>query len=97
MPTYNHICTNKECNHEWEDEYSIKDDPPKICPKCQQETAKRMISGLGCVKVELYGQELLSKLKADGQKIKKEAMHNEKVLADIVGPSYERNVKDFGG
>ena len=39
---YEYVCTN--CKHEWEDEHSIKDPAKTTCPKCQQETAKRLIS-----------------------------------------------------
>ena len=39
---YEYTCTS--CNHEWVAEQSIKDDALKTCPKCQQETAKRLIS-----------------------------------------------------
>lgn len=42
MPTYEYLCTS--CGHEWEFEQSIKDEPQKICQKCNQETAKRQIS-----------------------------------------------------
>lgn len=42
MPTYDYIC--KDCNHEWEEESSIKAPPTKICPKCEKPFAKRLIS-----------------------------------------------------
>lgn len=40
--TYEYACTS--CNHEWESEQSIKDEPLKVCPNCGKETAKRLIS-----------------------------------------------------
>lgn len=40
--TYEYACTS--CNHEWEAEQSIKDDALKTCPKCGEESAKRLIS-----------------------------------------------------
>jgi putative FmdB family regulatory protein len=43
MPTYNYLCT--ECEHELEIFQSIKDKPIKICPECEKETLKRLISG----------------------------------------------------
>ena len=65
MPTYLHICTDKECAHEWEDFYSITEDPPQCCPKCGKETAKRLVSGgSGKGIVELTGHELKAKIKA---------------------------------
>jgi putative FmdB family regulatory protein len=87
MPEYEHICTNKECNNEWEDTYSIKVDPPKVCPKCQKETAKRVISLGGKGVVELSGNELVSKLKEDARAIKGKAHRDEKVYANLLGES----------
>ena len=40
--TYEYKCNN--CFHKWEAEQSIKDDPIKICPQCQTESAERLIS-----------------------------------------------------
>jgi len=48
MPTYEYMCT--ACGHEWEFEQSIKDDPLKVCEKCNQDTARRQISrGVGFI------------------------------------------------
>ncbi len=86
MPTYIHSCTNPECLHEWEDEYSIKADPPKVCPKCNQETAKRMISGgSGKGIVELTGLDLQTKIKEDARKLSREAGGSDRVLANLIG------------
>lgn len=85
MPTYCHVCKDENCKYEWEEEYSIKDDPPKICPKCKQETAKRVIAAAVGGTVELYGQELVSKLREDGAKMRKEVYANEYKYADIIG------------
>ncbi len=85
MPTYDHICSDEICGFEWEAEYSIKDDPPTICPRCKKETAKRMISSATPGVVELYGQELMSKLKADGVKIRNHAYKSEKAYASLLG------------
>ena len=41
--TYEYICEN--CKHTWETEQSIKAEPIKICPKCNEEKAKRLIAG----------------------------------------------------
>jgi putative FmdB family regulatory protein len=40
--TYDYECT--ACQHQWEAEQSIKDEPLTRCPECEQETAKRLIS-----------------------------------------------------
>ena len=83
MPTYEHRCDT--CQHEWEDSYSIKADPPKACPKCQAETVTRLISLGGKGVVELQGQELVDKLKADAQKLKGDAAKSDKVYANLLG------------
>lgn len=86
MPTYEHACSNESCKHEWEDNYSIKAEPPKTCPKCGLETAKRLISLGGKGVVELYGQDLVDKLKSDAQQLKKDANKSENVYANLLGP-----------
>lgn len=85
MPEYEHQCTNEECKHEWEDTYSIKVDPPTECPKCHQQTAKRLISLGARGVVELYGQDLVDKLKGDAQVLKRDAAKNDKVYANLLG------------
>jgi putative FmdB family regulatory protein len=42
MPTYDYICT--ACNHAWELEQRIVEDPVRKCPKCRANKAKRQIS-----------------------------------------------------
>lgn len=85
MPEYEHKCTDEKCGHEWEDTYSIKTDPPKVCPKCNQETAKRLISSGPRGVVELTGQDLVDKIRADANAIKKDAAKKEKVYANLLG------------
>lgn len=43
MPTYEYDCI--ACAHAWELEQSIKAEPEKSCPACNQETARRLVSG----------------------------------------------------
>lgn len=94
MPSYEHICDNPECNNEWEDFYSIVKDPPTTCPKCNQETARRIISGgSGKGIMELTGDELKDKVKADTQKLKKEMHNSEKVYSNILGESKYENMQ----
>jgi len=96
MPTYDFLCTNAECKHEFED-FQWMNDPPPVCPKCGAET-KRQISFEGGVKVELYGEELYSKLRAEGESLKRKARKDEKLLSNLVGETkYQDNVKAFGG
>ncbi len=85
MPTYEHMC--QSCSHEWEDEYSIKVDPPKFCPKCSAESVKRLISLGGKGVVELNGHELVEKLKGDAQQIKRDASKSDKMYANLLGES----------
>lgn len=86
--TYEHICKDKDCAYEWEDEYSIKDDPPTTCPKCKKETAQRLVSGgSGRGVVELYGEDLVNKVREDAKKFKKEVYSSEKTYANVIGES----------
>jgi len=86
MPTYEHLC--QTCNHEWEDEYSIKAAPPANCPSCQANTVQRLISGgNGRGMVELTGNDLVEKLKSDGQKLKRDMHSSEKVYSNLLGES----------
>ena len=44
MAIYEYVCTNEECEHEWEAEQRMSDDALTECPECGKETAKRLIS-----------------------------------------------------
>jgi len=85
MPEYEHICTDEDCKHEWDAEYSIKADPPEFCPKCGKKTVKRLISLGGKGVVELTGHDLSDKLKNDAVKLKKELATSEKSYANWIG------------
>jgi len=41
--TYEYLCS--DCKHEWEEDQKITEDPKKTCPKCNKETAQRLVSG----------------------------------------------------
>lgn len=91
MITYLHKCDS--CEHEWEAEYSIKDDPPKFCPKCNMETVRRLINHEGGVRMELNDNEFKEKLKDEVAKIKQKASKDENYLANLVGEKkYNQNV-----
>ena len=63
MAEYLHECSNADCpEREFWLEYSVKLDPPSICPHCGTDGVKRLISGLARVSVELYGEDLRAKL-----------------------------------
>jgi len=85
MPTYQHECQNKECNHEWEDFYSMSKDPPTTCPKCLQETAKRVLTPTGGGRVTLYGDELIASVKQGAEKMKKDIYGSEKNYSNVLG------------
>ncbi len=91
MPTYEHVCNN--CQHEWEDVYSIRQNPPTICPSCNLEgKVQRLVSGgSGKGIVEITGHELKAKMRAEGQELKRAALKDERVLANLVGESKYQN------
>jgi len=102
MITYLHKCD--ACNHEWEAEYSIKDNPPKFCPACNAEAVRRLINCEGGARMELNPDEFKEKMKEEVNKIKRESERNENYLANLVGESkYQSNTvqkeqirRDFG-
>jgi putative FmdB family regulatory protein len=83
MPTYEHLC--QECNHEWEDIYSIRDAVPEECPKCSCKGKVIRLISRPTVRVELTGRELVQKLKAEGKALAKEAQKNETLAANLYG------------
>jgi putative FmdB family regulatory protein len=84
MPTYEHACSN--CNHEWEDTYSIKQDPPIVCPNCKEEgNVKRLISMPAGVTVELTGRELVTKLWKEGKDLARQARKDENLAHNLYG------------
>jgi len=40
MPTYEYVCD--QCGHTFDEMQSFKDEPLKVCPKCHQETLRRL-------------------------------------------------------
>lgn len=42
MPIYEYAC--EKCDHEFEREQRITDDPVKTCPKCRSRRVKKLIS-----------------------------------------------------
>jgi putative FmdB family regulatory protein len=84
MPTYEHKCNS--CGHEWEEDYSIKDPVPTVCPECKIEgQVKRLISLPAGVKVEVEGRELVNKLWKEGKEIARQAKKDENLAANIYG------------
>lgn len=92
MPVYEHLCD--ACQHEWEDEYSIKIDPPSTCPECKVTgQVKRLISLCAPGRVELGRHEMKEKIKEDVRKLKSDANKNENLLANLVGEDKYQNNK----
>lgn len=46
MPTYEYLCHNTHCGHEFEIFQSMKDNALETCPQCEHTTLRRKI-GLG--------------------------------------------------
>lgn len=84
MPAYDHLCEN--CNQEFELEYSVKVDPPTLCPLCNFDgKVKRLISFATPGKVELSGDELTAHIKQDAKRIQREASRSEKIYSNLIG------------
>ncbi len=92
---YEHLCKN--CNKEFELEYSMKEDPPTKCILCGFDgKVERLISGATPGRVELTGRDLKNHLKAEGQKIARESLTNENMRANIVGEAkFESQVRQY--
>lgn len=84
MPTYEFEC--EECKHEWEVYQSMSAPNPDECPSCKVMGKTKKLISLGSKGVvELYGHELVDKLKGDAQKLKQEAAKDERVYANLLG------------
>jgi putative FmdB family regulatory protein len=49
MPTYEYVC--ESCGHRFDEFQSMKDDPLKVCPKCDQTSLRRLF---GCGAAVLF-------------------------------------------
>lgn len=84
MPTYEFQC--EECKHESEVYQSMSAPNPDECPSCKAKDKTKKLISLGSKGVvELYGQELVDKIKGDAQKMKQEAAKNENIYANLLG------------
>jgi putative FmdB family regulatory protein len=85
MPTYEYQCPEHGIFEEY---HSIK---LKLehCPKCKEngkeQPVERLISLGSRGVVELTGQDLVDKVKADAQVLKKDAHAKEKIYANLLG------------
>jgi putative FmdB family regulatory protein len=93
MPTYFHQCQDASCNYEWEDFYSITTDPPTTCPKCNQETARRLINCATKGVVELSGSELTAKVKEDANQMQRDMATSEKMYSNMLGEGHYQQMQ----
>lgn len=85
MPTYLYECS---IHGEFE-EYHSMSLKLEHCPHCEKENVvsevKRLINSTSVGVVELTGQELIDKVKADTQKLKKDMGKSEKIYSNMLG------------
>jgi len=85
MPIYEYECL---IHGIFEEIHGI-DEKLELCPMCLEEgkeqEVEKIISLCGKGIVELYGQELVSKLKSDAKQIQREATKNENKYASLLG------------
>lgn len=93
MPTYEYECPEHGIFQEFHS-ITIK---LENCPQCKElgkeQPINRLISLGGKGVVELYGNELVDKIKGDAQKIKQEAATNENVYANLLGEEKYQNLQ----
>lgn len=85
MPIYEYECLK----HGIFEEIHGIDEKLELCPMCLEEGVEqkieKIISLCGKGVVELYGQELVNKLKSDAKQIQKDAAKDEKKYASLLG------------
>lgn len=93
MPTYEYFC---EIHGEFEEIHSIST-VLTHCPKCKEEgkdtVVKRLISFATPGTVELYGQDLVDKVKADTKQLKKEIYGSEQKYANFIGQDHYQKLQ----
>ena len=88
MPTYLYECP---IHKEFEEFHSMSK-MLEYCPKCEEENLepqklKRLINCSSKGKVELYGQDLVDKVKLETQQLKKDMYSSEKLYSNLLGES----------
>ena len=92
MPTYPHKC--KECEHEWEESYSINDNPPTKCPSCGAEGhVIRLIALSQGVHMKMSTSEFKESLATEKKKIKKQLKTDENLKANLMGEEAYHNTQ----
>jgi putative FmdB family regulatory protein len=86
MPTYLYECP---VHGEFE-EYHSMSTKLEHCPHCKTDNVEQAVKRLICSGgskgvVELYGQDLVDKIKSDVRQLKKDAAKDEKVYSNLLG------------
>jgi putative FmdB family regulatory protein len=90
MPTYLHKCY--DCDFEWTEVYSMKENPPEKCPSCEKVGfVKRLISGIPAVKMIMSGAELKDHIKQEQKKIAQQLKTDENLKANLAGEEKYNN------
>jgi len=93
MPVYEYLCPE---HGEFEVEHSIKI-KLEFCPQCQeqgkQQEIKRLISLGGKGVVELSGNDLIAKVKADAKQLQRDASKNENLYSNLLGETRYNDIQ----
>lgn len=94
MPTYLYICEDENCLKEFE-EYHSMSTVLEECPLCHTKgKLKKLINTESKGVVQLTGNDLSQKIKADAKELKRKVYTNENTLANVVGETkYNNNLK----
>lgn len=95
MPTYAYLCTVS--NEEFEEYHSISH-VLEECPLCKKaglpnHAPKRLICGTSRGVVELTGQDLVDKIKADAKQLQRDASKNEKIYSNLIGDARYESIQ----
>ncbi len=93
MPTYLYTCPI----HKEFEEYHSMSIKLEFCPLCEKENikseVKRLINSTTKGVVELTGQDIVDKVKADANQLKKDMSKSEKVYSNMLGPDRYRTMQ----
>jgi putative FmdB family regulatory protein len=85
MPTYEYECIS----HGVFEEFHSITTKLEFCPQCKEsgkeQSIVRLISLGSKGIVELYGNELISKLKEDGKQLQRDAAKSDKLYSNLLG------------
>lgn len=83
MPIYDFRC--KHCGYEFEDLIKMDEPNPEACPDCGAKNEIQKLISKSEIRVELTGRDLITKLRAEGKAMAKEAKRNDTLAADLYG------------